>query len=268
MNDISEKEMMDKPETIHDVVSFYNEASGPPPTKYILEKSQKGQPPHPPAPAHPSPRPRARQNRTIDTVAQLKHTSSVGEPRDIYRGFNKIAQGASGGVFTAYEKGTNQLVLIKQVNLDQQPKKDLLVREVLMMKENPHPNLLSFVASYLCDRVDLWVVLGFVEGSNLCDVIAFSILTEGQIASVCRETLKGLQHLHSIDIIHRDVTSENILVSVEGKIKISQCNPPRVRHVSNYAISNGYFLSKLRVFLRRKEDPEKHLAGGAVLDGA
>jgi hypothetical protein len=51
-------------------------------------------------------------------------------------------------------------------------------------------------------------------------------MTEGQIASVCRETLMGLQHLHSKGVIHRDIKSDNILLSLEGKIKLSMQHQP------------------------------------------
>lgn len=47
-------------------------------------------------------------------------------------------------------------------------------------------------------------------------------MSEGQIASVCREVLKGLQHLHSKGVIHRDIKSDNILLSNEGSIKLSK----------------------------------------------
>jgi len=37
---------------------------------------------------------------------------------------------ASGGVYTAYQVGTNLSVAIKQMNLEKQPKKDLIINEV------------------------------------------------------------------------------------------------------------------------------------------
>lgn len=167
------------------------------------------------------PRQRARQSAAIDIVASLKRICNEGDPREIYRGFNKIGQGASGGVYTGHERGTNRLVAIKQMNLEQQPKKDLIINEILVMKDSSHPNIVNFIDSFLTGG-ELWVVMEFMEGGSLTDVVTFNIMSEGQIASVCRETLKGLQHLHSKGVIHRDIKSDNILLSMEGNIKLSK----------------------------------------------
>ncbi|ORY61352.1 uncharacterized protein BCR38DRAFT_411234 [Pseudomassariella vexata] len=179
----------------------------------------RGQPPVGPGPQA-RPRHRQRQSNSIDVVAALKRICSEGDPRDIYRSFTKIGQGASGGVYTGHERGSNRLVAIKQMNLEQQPKKDLIINEILVMKESLHPNIVNFIDSYLCGG-ELWVVMEFMEGGSLTDVVTFNIMTEGQIASVCRETLKGLQHLHSKGVIHRDIKSDNILLSLEGNIKLT-----------------------------------------------
>lgn len=170
------------------------------------------------------PRHRARQSNGIDVTAALKRICTEGDPREIYRGFTKIGQGASGGVYTGHEKGSNRLVAIKQMNLEQQPKKDLIINEILVMKDSSHPNIVNFIDSYLCGG-ELWVIMEYMEGGSLTDVVTFNIMTEGQIASVCRETLKGLQHLHSKGVIHRDIKSDNILLSLDGNIKLSESAP-------------------------------------------
>lgn len=168
----------------------------------------------------PRARQRARQSTAIDIIDRLKRICTDADPRDIYKNLTKIGQGASGGVYTAYEKGTNRCVAIKQMNLEQQPKKDLIINEILVMKDSSHPNIVNFIDSYLVGG-DLWVTMEYMEGGSLTDVVTFNIMTEGQIAAVCRETLKGLQHLHSKGVIHRDIKSDNILLSMDGNIKLT-----------------------------------------------
>jgi p21-activated kinase 1 len=134
----------------------------------------------------PRARPRPRQSSGIDIVVRLREICTPGDPNELYRQFNKIGQGASGGVYTALERGTNRCVAIKQMNLEQQPKKDLIVNEILVMRESKHKNIVNFMDSYLI-KGDLWVVMEFMEGGSLTDVVTYNMMTEGQIAAVCRE---------------------------------------------------------------------------------
>jgi serine/threonine protein kinase len=116
-------------------------------------------------------------------------------------------------------------VAIKQMNLEQQPKKELIINEILVMRESQHKNIVNFIDSYLVNA-ELWVIMEFMEGGSLTDIVTNAHLFEGQIAAICREILEGLQHLHSKGIIHRDIKSDNILLSNHGDIKISKwCLP-------------------------------------------
>ncbi|KAI9888922.1 MAG: signal transducing kinase of the PAK [Vezdaea aestivalis] len=168
----------------------------------------------------PRARHRPRQSSGIDIVARLTQICTAADPTKRYKNLNKIGQGASGGVYTAYEISTHRCVAIKQMNLEQQPKKDLIINEILVMKESRHKNIVNFMDSYLL-KGDLWVVMEYMEGGSLTDVVTYNMMTDGQIASVCRETLGGLQHLHSKGVIHRDIKSDNILLSMEGNIKLT-----------------------------------------------
>lgn len=103
-----------------------------------------------------------------------------------YKNLNKIGQGASGGVFTANEVGNNRCVAIKQMNLEQQPKKELIINEILVMKDSKHKNIVNFMDSFL-RQGDLWVIMEYMEGGSLTDVVTFNMMSEGQIAAVCRE---------------------------------------------------------------------------------
>jgi len=129
---------------------------------------------------------------------------------------------ASGSVYVANSLATNTKVAVKQMDLAHQPRKELIVNEILVMKESQHPNIVNFLDSFLVGSSDLWVVMEFMEGGALTDVIDNnSKMTEQQISTVCLETVAGLHHLHSQNIIHRDIKSDNILLNSQGHVKIS-----------------------------------------------
>lgn len=70
---------------------------------------------------------------------------SIGDPNRKYRKTEKIGQGASGSVYTAVESSTGMEVAIKQMNLSQQPKKELIINEILVMRENKHHNVVNYL---------------------------------------------------------------------------------------------------------------------------
>ena len=156
-----------------------------------------------------------------DIVKRLQAICTDADPTRLYRNLAKIGQGASGGVYTAYQVGTNLSVAIKQMDLDKQPKKDLIINEILVMRSSRHPNIVNYIDSFLWKN-DLWVVMEYMEGGSLTDVVTANLMTEGQIAAVSRETCQGLEHLHRHGVIHRDIKSDNVLLSLVGDIKLSE----------------------------------------------
>lgn len=154
-------------------------------------------------------------------INKLQQICTDGNPNDYYKDLVKIGQGASGGVYIAHDiNNHSETVAIKQMNLEQQPKKELIINEILVMKRSKHPNIVNFIDSFLL-KGDLWVIMEYMEGGSLTEIVTHSVMTEGQIGSVCRETLKGLLFLHSKGVIHRDIKSDNILLNIDGNIKMT-----------------------------------------------
>ncbi|KNC22984.1 hypothetical protein FF38_03816, partial [Lucilia cuprina] len=162
----------------------------------------------------------AKQRRDQEMLAQLAKICTPLDPTVLYKNLSKIGQGASGGVYIADTVLDKSKVAVKQMRLSKQPKKDLIANEILVMKRSRHPNIVNFRDAYIF-RGDLWIVMDYMEGGSLTDIIAHSMMTESQIGAVCRETLKGLLHLHNNGVIHRDIKSDNILLSLKGDIKLT-----------------------------------------------
>lgn len=152
---------------------------------------------------------------------KMRSVVDPGDPKLLYSKIKKIGQGASGHVYVAKTLATGKKVAIKEMDLTTQPRKELIVNEIMVMKESRHPNIVNFLNSYLVRGNELWVVMEFMEGGALTDIIENNTLEEDQIACISNETCKGLGHLHSQHIIHRDIKSDNVLLDASGRVKIT-----------------------------------------------
>lgn len=87
-------------------------------------------------------------------------------------------------------------VAVKKMDLRKQQRRELLFNEVVIMRDYHHPNIVETYNSYLVED-ELWVVMEYLEGGALTDIVTNSRMDEEQIATVCRQCLKALAYLHS-----------------------------------------------------------------------
>ncbi len=140
----------------------------------------------------------------LEVMEKLKQVVSKDNPLDSYSKQKKIGQGASGSVYVARvrenassaiarqvyrQAGPKGQVAIKQMDLRHQPRKELIVNEIIVMKDSKHPNIVNFLDSFLQEsNNELWVVMEFMEGGALTDVIDNNpVITQDQIATICFE---------------------------------------------------------------------------------
>ncbi|KAI0354313.1 kinase-like protein [Trametes cingulata] len=157
------------------------------------------------------------------------------DPRDLYADLREIAEGESGSVYAARvlatpgspEKEPGSFVAIKNVPIlpSGSPKIDDLRRELTLLKGVSHPHILTMDALYVDLAEDcLWIRMDLMERS-LADVIAYAdegiMFHEKSIARVAADVLQALDYLQSKGIAHRDIRSDNLLVNLEGVVKLA-----------------------------------------------
>lgn len=146
---------------------------------------------------------------------------------------------------------------MKKMDLRKQQRRELLFNEVVIMRDYHHPNIVEMYDSFLVED-ELWVVMEFLEGGALTDIVTHARMDEEQIATVifcclsvpvtpllmisafsvcsmlemyvttdffllspfqvCRQCLKALAYLHSQGVIHRDIKSDSILLASDGRV--------------------------------------------------
>ncbi|XP_031428837.1 serine/threonine-protein kinase PAK 4 isoform X2 [Clupea harengus] len=188
----------------------------------------KPMPPAPqqPAPAAPPPQQARSPQREPQRVTHEEFRTALqmvvdpGDPRTYLDHYIKIGEGSTGIVCIATVKSTGKLVAVKKMDLRKQQRRELLFNEVVIMRDYHHENVVEMYNSYLVGD-ELWVVMEFLEGGALTDIVTHTRMNEEQIATVCLSVLKALAVLHSQGVIHRDIKSDSILLTQDGRIKLS-----------------------------------------------
>ena len=143
-----------------------------------------------------------------------------GDPHLKYTNYTLIGEGSTGQVYLSTERETGRQVAIKKMDLTKQQRRELLINEVATMKYYKHPNIVKMYNSYLIDN-ELWLVLEYLEGGALTDIVTNTSMNEQQIATVCVQCLQALAFLHAEGLIHRDIKSDSILLAGDGSVKLS-----------------------------------------------
>ncbi|CDO68792.1 hypothetical protein BN946_scf184989.g58 [Trametes cinnabarina] len=157
------------------------------------------------------------------------------DPRELFADLREIAEGESGSVYAArvlatshsLEQHSSTFVAIKNVPIlpSGSPKIDDLRRELTLMKGVSHVHILTMDELYV-DLVEdsLWICMDLMERS-LADIIAYAdegiLFHEKSIARVAGDVLHALDYLQTKGIAHRDLRSDNLLVNLQGVVKLA-----------------------------------------------
>lgn len=98
------------------------------------------------------------------------------------------------------------------------------ILEIELLKQLKHPNLVRYNDSgntIIDSRKNAYVVLDFISGETLADKMKReNTLSPYEAKSIILSVLNGLNYLHNKQIIHNDITNQNIMLDLSGKVPI------------------------------------------------
>eukprot|EP01090_Pellita_catalonica_P023170 TRINITY_DN9351_c0_g1_i2.p1 TRINITY_DN9351_c0_g1~~TRINITY_DN9351_c0_g1_i2.p1 ORF type:complete len:443 (+),score=75.52 TRINITY_DN9351_c0_g1_i2:145-1473(+) len=160
-------------------------------------------------------------NNEADKEEEEESLICSADPTKIYEELEKIGEGSSGAVYKGKEKNTQKVVAIKIITQTQnEGNMKGIENEIRMMASSKHEHIVEYIASHSTED-QLWVIMEFMDGGTLTDLLSIERFNEPQIAAVSKGILGALSFMHSKNRIHRDIKSDNILVSADGAVKLA-----------------------------------------------
>jgi hypothetical protein len=193
-------------------------------------------------------RKKTKENKRMTEMEARKIIGSMVAPGDPYAKYDlkdKLGSGAAGEVYRSVNKQTNIEVAIKRILLEKQQRKDLIITEIQVMRDMNCKSIVNYIECYLVEK-ELWIVMEYLEGGALTDIVLETVMDEFQMATVTKECLLALDYLHSHNIIHRDVKSDNVLVGMRGEVKLTDfgfCAEVNANEKRSTVVGTPYWMS-------------------------
>eukprot|EP00917_Polyrhabdina_sp_WS-2016_P023088 GHVP01049994.1.p1 GENE.GHVP01049994.1~~GHVP01049994.1.p1 ORF type:complete len:527 (+),score=116.82 GHVP01049994.1:1766-3346(+) len=135
---------------------------------------------------------------------------------DRYQGLKVLGKGSFGEVILCRERQSKSEVAVKVISkksMKNAPKKEALLKEVDLLKQLDHPNIMKLF-EFFEDSGYYYLVSELYTGGELFDeIISRKKFSEIDAAKLFRQIMSGIAYMHKMNIVHRDLKPENLLLA-------------------------------------------------------
>jgi len=145
---------------------------------------------------------------------------SKGDPDEIFGIIQPLGEGAFGMVYKAVDQRDGELVAVKI--MPQEVEMGNMEKEIKLLKSCKSPYIVNFRGAYIKEEM-IWIAMEYCGAGSVLDLMKVTgkNLDEEQIQIVMKESLKGLEYLHSKKLVHRDIKAGNVLLNHRGACKLA-----------------------------------------------
>ncbi|XP_041374247.1 myosin-IIIb-like [Gigantopelta aegis] len=167
--------------------------------------------------------------RMYSQYSKIIDFSNLPDPSEDWDLGDVIGEGTYGEVYMAVNKKTGECAAVKVMESIHEVVEEIEEEYLVLRDLSNHPNIPQFHGIYIkqdtSSEDQIWLVMEMCGRGSVTDLSRGLLkqekrLDEALIAHIMNETLKGLNHLHKNQVMHRDVKGHNILITDKGEIKL------------------------------------------------
>ncbi|MFC1628495.1 protein kinase [Gemmatimonadota bacterium] len=148
----------------------------------------------------------------------------IGRTIGQYQVIDKIGEGGMGTVYKAEDTSLHRLVAIKTLTsslADDLEARERFIREAQAASSINHPNITTIYELIEDESEDSRLIcMEYVEGKTIRDMVETGTVSIRKAIDIILQTAEALEAAHQKEILHRDVKSANIMVTMEGRVKV------------------------------------------------
>ncbi|KAJ1919035.1 hypothetical protein IWQ60_007339 [Tieghemiomyces parasiticus] len=143
------------------------------------------------------------------------------EALDKYVTLVQVGEGQYGRVFKAHARNSGALVALKLVSKKRKSDRELAIyrEESALLRQIEHPHIVHLVEFFETDD-DICIATEFCQ----CDLGEYlqihKYLAADEVRTIAKQILSALKYLHARGIIHHDLKPQNILIGLDGRVKL------------------------------------------------
>ncbi len=160
--------------------------------------------------------------RRLRIEGQLKPGDFLAEGR--YRLLDVLGSGGFSKVFKAYDRQTRGLVAVKVLHAQyaqDKTRRDRFFRGARKMGELQHQAIVRVIDPKGQDEGTHYFVMEYVQGGDLRQAVRTGEVSGVEGLALLDEVAEALDLAHRCGVIHRDVKPANILLTTDGKAKLT-----------------------------------------------
>lgn len=170
-----------------------------------------------------------------------------------YTILSKLREGGMGTIYKVRHNLLDEIRVIKFMRPAVSGDAELdhrFLQEARLVTRFNHPNIAAVYDFSVDDEGTAYIVMEYVEGMNLIEMMrSMPEASMPLLLEIARQTLEALAYLHRKNVVHRDISPDNIMIAIEDgrpMVKLIDLGIAKALDSNDGLTKTGFFLGKLK----------------------